>query len=153
MQTSLQKYADGFSRLVITAWVGALWGVGYLAAPVLFSAQPDRMLAGTLAGKMFTLVAFLGIVCAIYLLVHQFMRHGSAAWRQSTFIIIVVMLLLTLAGQFGIQPAIADIKAQVFPNEIAGSPLAGRFGMLHGIASVMYLAQSLLGAILVVKKP
>ncbi|HTN95328.1 MAG TPA: DUF4149 domain-containing protein, partial [Gallionella sp.] len=47
--------------LLTTAWVGGLWAVGYLAVPVLFYAQPDRQLAGMLAGKMFSLVAYLGM--------------------------------------------------------------------------------------------
>ena len=37
--------------------MGGLWAIGYLAAPVLFASLGDKMLAGMLAGKMFTWIA------------------------------------------------------------------------------------------------
>lgn len=147
----MKKFADGLALLAVTAWTGGLWGVGYLSVPVLFRSLPDRMLAGELAGRMFTLVAFLGVACAVYLLAYRLVLSGKAALRQPAFLIVAVMLLLTLAVQCGIQPAMADIKAQVFPADVTRSVLAGRFGLLHGIASLCYLAQSLLGAVLVVR--
>ncbi|MDR2195588.1 MAG: DUF4149 domain-containing protein [Gallionellaceae bacterium] len=148
---AIQKYTDGLGLLAITAWAGGLWGVGYLAVPVLFGSLQDRMLAGAVAGKMFTAVAYVGIVCAVYLLAYRLALYRKAALRQSVFIIVAIMLALTLIGLCGIQPAIAEIKAQVAPGSVADSPLAGRFGMLHGMASMIYLLQSLLAAVLVVR--
>ncbi|HEY0665640.1 MAG TPA: DUF4149 domain-containing protein [Gallionella sp.] len=139
------------ATLLTTAWVGSLWAVGYLAVPVLFQAQPDRQLAGMLAGQMFTLVAYLGIVCAAYLLTRYIVVSGRSALRLTEFWTAAAMLLLTLAIQFGIQPLMADLKAQALPLEVMQSPYADRFRMLHGISSIAYLIQSLLGALLVVR--
>ncbi|MDH4234396.1 MAG: DUF4149 domain-containing protein [Gallionella sp.] len=139
------------AALAITAWVGGLWANGYLVMPVLFYTQPDRQLAGMLAGQMFDLVAYLGMVCGIYLLIYRIGMHGRAAMHQSLFRVIGLMLLLTLGIYFGIQPAMADLKAQALPLDVMHSAFAGRFNMLHGISSVLYLIQSLLGALLVIK--
>jgi len=147
----MRKIADSLSWLVITAWVGSLWGIGYVAVPVLFQAQPDRMLAGMLAGKMFTLVAYLGMICACYLLVHGMNIFGRAAFRQTSFRIVILLLLLTIVMQFGIQPIMTSLKAQTLPADIMQSAFAGQFKMLHGISSLLYLAQSLLGGVLVLK--
>lgn len=145
------KFADGIALLVTTAWVGGLWGIGYLAVPVLFQMLPDRMLAGMLAGKMFTLIAYLGIASACYLLVYLLNSFGKAAFKQTVFRVVVAMLLLTMVGQFGIQPIMTDLKAQALPADIMHSAFADRFKMLHGVSSILYLIQSLLGGILVLK--
>ena len=147
----MKNLSQYLASLLLTAWVGGLWAVGYLAVPVLFSAQPDRQLAGLLAGQMFALVGYLGMVCGTYLLIQRIGVSGRAALRQPLFIAVAVMLLLTLIIQFGIQPVMADLKAQAMPVEVMHSAFADRFKMLHGVSSILYLIQSLLGAFLVVK--
>lgn len=135
----------------MTAWVGGLWAVGYLAVPVLFHAQPDRQLAGILAGQMFTVLGYLGLACGAYLLAWRIAVAGRAALRETAFRLVAAMLLLTLASQFGIQPLMADLKAQALPLEVMQSAWADRFKMWHGVSSIAYLIQSLMGAVLAVK--
>ncbi|MEJ1959654.1 MAG: DUF4149 domain-containing protein [Nitrosomonadales bacterium] len=147
----MKKYANCFAMIVITAWIGGLWGIGYLAAPVLFQTLPDKMLAGLLAGKMFTMVSYLGIASACYLLVYYLTCSGKEMLRQPVFWVVVAMLLLTLVGQFGIQPIMVEIKELAQPADVMHSAYADRFRMLHGISSIAYLIQSLLGLFLVLK--
>ncbi len=147
----MKQWPDRLALIVITMWVGALWAVGYLAAPTLFYALDNRQLAGMLAGKMFTLVAYVGIGAAFYLLIHQLLRFGTAALRQGVFWIVIVMLLLVLAGHFGIQPLLDSLKAQAMPADVMQSIFADRFRTWHGIASIAYLLESLLGIALVLK--
>ena len=139
------------ASLLITAWVGGLWAIGYLAVPVLFFAQPDRQLAGMLAGQMFTLVAYLGLVCGMYLLLHHISLSGRAAFRLGLFWVVAVMFLITLVLQFGIQPVMTDLKLQALPLDVVHSAFADRFKMLHGISSILYLIESLLGVFLIIK--
>jgi hypothetical protein len=54
MLIHMKNISDHLASLSLTAWVGSLWAIGYLAVPILFHAQPDRQLAGMLAGQMFT---------------------------------------------------------------------------------------------------
>jgi hypothetical protein len=147
----MKKFADSMALLAITAWVGGLWSIGFVAVPVLFQTMPDRMLAGLLAGKMFTLVAYIGIVSAGYLLTYHLNASGRTAFKQTVFRVVVVMLLLTMVGQFGIQPIMTDLKAQALPADVMHSVFADRFKMLHGVSSILYLVQSLLGVVLVLK--
>ncbi len=137
--------------LAATAWVGGLWAVGYLAVPILFHAQPDRQLAGMLAGEMFEALGYLGLACGAYLLAWRLAAAGRAAMREPLFIIAAAMLLLTLASQFGIQPLMAELKAQALPLEVSQSEFAGEFRTWHGVSSILYLLQSLLGAALAVR--
>lgn len=141
-------------RLAIVSavlWVGGLWAIGYLAVPVLFQALSDRQLAGMLAGKMFTSMAYVGMVCAAYLLLYQLRGFRRAVFKQMTFWVIVAMLAALLLGQFGIQPLMAELKSQALPLDVMHSAFAGQFRTLHGVASVLYLIQSLLGIVLVIR--
>ena len=150
-KSCMKKITNTLALLAITAWVGSIWGVGYLAVPVLFQTLPDKMMAGMLAGKMFTLVAYVGMVSACYLLIRQLAISGTAALRLTVFRVASLMLLLTLVIQFGLQPAMADLKAQAFPEDIKHSAYAARFDTLHHVASFLYVIQSLLGILLVLQ--
>ncbi len=140
------KSVDG---IVLTLWVGSLWTVGYLAVPILFQAQPDRQLAGMLAGEMFRVQGYIGIACALYLLLRDALRFGKLSLRQPAFLAVALMFAITLAIQFGIQPLMNGLKSQALPMEVMQSPLADSFAMWHGISSILYLIASLLGASLV----
>lgn len=149
----MRRFADGLYQVVITLWVGGLWAIGYIAAPALFANLPgNRMLAGTLAGNMFSLGAYVAMGCAAYLLIYLVVQRGAGVLRAATFWVVVVMLLLTLAGHFGIQPILAQLKAQVFPHNVMQSIVRDRFAAWHGVSSVLYLIQSLLGLVLVLRK-
>jgi hypothetical protein len=148
----MQRLADNIALILVTLWVGALWAIGYVAAPVLFYAlQEDKQMVGMLAGKMFTLVAYIGIASAFYLLIHRLVRFGTPALKQGFFWAVVAMLLLALAGHFGIQPILTELKNQAMPTDVMQSVFADRFGVWHGVASIAYLIESLLGLVLVLR--
>ncbi len=148
----MSRFGDLLAAVMLTAWVGGLWAIGYLAAPVLFWKLPgDTRLAGNLAGTMFSIMSWVGIVSGFYLLIHRLARFGASALRQLFFWTTLCMLLLTLGGYFGIQPVIESLKAQAFPREVMQSAFSVRFARWHGIASIVYLIESLLGLVLVVR--
>ena len=136
--------------IVITLWVGALWMTG-LTAYVLFDNMQDKQLAGSLAGKLFTIVSYIGMVSAFYLLIQRLLDFGTSALKQSYFWAVFVMLLLILAGHFGIQPILAQLKIDALANNITQSVFASRFKTWHGVASVAYLLQCLLGFVVVLR--
>ena len=147
----MNAWPDKLALIVITLWVGALWAIGYLAAPTLFYTLEDKQMAGMLAGKMFELVAYVGIASAFYLLLHRLIRFGTPALKQGFFWSVLIMLLLVLAGHFGIQPMMAELKAEAMPADVMQSVFANRFKTWHGVASIAYLIESLLGLLLVIK--
>ena len=136
--------------IVVTLWVGALWMTG-LTAYVLFDSLQDKQLAGSLAGKLFNIVSYIGLASAFYLLIQRLLDFGTSALKQRYFWAVVLMLLLILASHFGVQPILAHLKASAMPNDVMQSVFADRFKTWHGIASVAYLLQCLLGFVLVLK--
>lgn len=131
-------------RFLVTLWVGSLWAIGYLAVPILFASLEDRMLAGMLAGKMFTAVSFLGLGCGTSLLAMAIMASPNFL-KDKRVLLLGVMLFLVLIGEFVLQPAMAGLKAQ---GLVEGSRAAVTFGVLHGVASLLYLLNSVCGLIL-----
>ena len=147
----MKNIAHHTASLAITAWVGGLWAIGYVAVSVLFRAQPDKQLAGMLSGQMLTVVSYIGIVCGAYLLLYLLAISGKTAVREWVFWLVTAMLAITLLLQFGIYPLMADIKLQAQSPDVMQSALASRFKMWHGISSVLYLLESLFGVPLIIK--
>lgn len=142
--------AHRFALILITLWVGALWMTG-ITAYTLFDIMLDKQLAGSLAGMLFTIVSYIGMASAFYLLIQRLLDFGTGALKQSFFWAVLVMLLFVLAGHFGIQPLIMQLKADALANNITQSVFASRFKTWHGVASIAYLAECLLGFVLVLK--
>ncbi len=113
-----------------------------MVAPALFAHLEDRALAGSLAGILFEIIAYTGLVCgALLLLFNQLRCTGKRLnWRA---VVLLVMVVSIVAGQFLVAPMIAELRVQ----GLVGS---SEFGQLHGAASVLYLLNSLLGLALVV---
>lgn len=138
------KLFPAAERILLTLWVGALWTTGFMVAPVLFAELDDRALAGSLAGSLFTLTGYLGLVCGGLLLLSNGLRYRGINWRA---IVIAGMLVLVLIGQFVVTPMVAELRVQ-------GLTDTPRFGQLHGVASVLFLMTSVLGLLLVaVRQP
>jgi hypothetical protein len=136
-------------RVLLTLWVGGLWVVGYLVVPSLFASLDDRRLAGELAGNIFHLMNMVGIACAMGLLFSLAMRLKQQAlgyWRSWVY---ALMLLLILVAALVIQPQMQELKQT---GLVPGSDAASQFGRLHGVSSVLYLINSLLGLFVVSAK-
>jgi hypothetical protein len=146
----MNKLPQYFSAIATTAWVGSLWAVGYLAVPILFHAQPDKQLAGLVAGQMFNALGYVGLFAGAYLLLFRLSVSGKRALREPMFIVVTAMLIISLTIQFGIQPWLAHLKSQVQPLDVMQSSNAGHFKLWHGISSILYLIESLLGACLLI---
>lgn len=144
------KVTDRLAAIAIAFWVGGLWAMG-AAAWILFGTLGDKQLAGMLAGKFFTFIAYVGMACGSYLLIFRLSRLGAAAMKQAFFWAALGMLLLTLAGHFGIQPILESLKAQAMPKAVMESIFRDRFQAWHGVSSIMYLLEGLLGFVLVLK--
>jgi len=136
--------------LLLTLWVGALWMTA-ITASVLFQTIADRQLAGLVAGKLFTIVSYIGLVSGVWLLIQRLANDGFSAFRQGLFWVVFMMWVLVLVGEFGIQPLLAQLKASALPNDVMQSVFASRFKTWHGVASIAYLVECLLGVWLVIK--
>lgn len=131
-------------RILLTLWVGGMWAVGYIVAPTLFN-MLEKTVAGNVAGQLFTIMSYVGLVCGTLLIIGTMNRFGAQVTQHWVFWALVVMVVLVLIGQFVLQPMMAELKATGITDLNRSE-----FGKLHGIASVLFLINSLLGLALVV---
>lgn len=120
---------------------------GYVVTPVLFQVVEDRQLAGMIAGHLFTANSYIGIACGSLLLVGSLIKGAGNRLKDSRVWILLVMLAVILIGQFVFQPIMAELKTSGLSE---GSKEATEFSRLHGIASSLFLINSILGLVLVV---
>lgn len=132
-------------RLLLTLWVGSLWAIGYIAVPLAFIHFDDNVVAGVFAGRLFTLVNYLGLACGSALVV-RFALLGQSVTTLWRFWVTLAMLLLVVFLHFYLQAEMADIKALDWRED---SALSGRFDFLHHLSTGVYMVLSVLGLALV----
>ncbi len=146
---TMNRFWDGLASILLVIWVGSLLTLGAIAAPVLFSAVEDKQLAGMLAGKMFAVGAWIGLTSGVFLLIYILTSDGAQALKSVFFWLVLIMLLLTIAGHFGVQPILQNLKNQALPLAVMQSVFADRFSQWHGISRILWIIQSVLGVVLV----
>ncbi|GHT93371.1 hypothetical protein AGMMS49545_12550 [Betaproteobacteria bacterium] len=144
MRRFLHLLADALFQFVLTAWVGMIWTIGYLVAPTLFYTLDDRVLAGEIAGHLFTVSGWTGLMLGGYLLIILLLQRGIKSLRALAFWLTALLLILTAVSLFGIQPFMQHLKDAAAPLDVMQSALRDRFISWHGISSALYLLQSLL---------
>ncbi|MDH5181411.1 MAG: DUF4149 domain-containing protein [Gammaproteobacteria bacterium] len=130
-------------RILLTVWIGGMWIIGYVVAPVLFNLL-ERKQAGEVAGQLFTIMSFIGLVCGILLLAGVLYQQGVRHWQQWRIYTLLGMLIIICIGQFVLQPMMAELKSAGLTGDAAR-----QFGQLHGISSILFLLNSLAGLALV----
>ena len=128
--------------IAATFWIGGLWIVGLVVAPVLFRSL-DTAVAGMVAGNIFAVQAWVGLVCGVILLIDAIWRDGVSGVRAVSFWLVVGMLVCTVVNHFAVTPIIVDLKQGM--NHAAQGMFGGGFATWHAISSLIYLLQSLLG--------
>ena len=132
-------------RILLTLWVGGMWTVGYVVAPTLFNVLDDRVLAGTIAGHLFTVMSYVGLASGGLLLLSLAITSGNQLFRQWRGPVLVGMLLIICIGQFVLQPHMAALRDAGLSGANASS-----FARLHGVSQVLFLIASLGGLALVI---
>jgi hypothetical protein len=140
------------ARLLVAAlWAGSLWTIGYVVAPTLFLRLHDNVLAGTIVGFLLRSEAWLSIACALVLLALVKAASLAPAHKRSLGLLIGGMLACALVIYLGVQPAMASLKEAAGAAGLQGTPQARQFAILHGVSQLVYLVESLLAGVLLVK--
>lgn len=109
-------------RVLLVLWAGSLWSAAIWVAPTLFRAQPDRALAGLLAGRLFTIEAYVGLATAALALLLPV--RAKFLWGYVAAALLAIM-------QWVLRPAMAVAHAR-------GAAWGLTFGAWHGVAALLY---------------
>ena len=138
----MQKLFSVLERILLTLWIGGLWVIGFVVAPTLFLTLPDTATAGTVAGSLFSSISRIGLLCGSALLLLAWLQRACGE-RRRELLVIALMFVLIVAGEFLLAPMIGELRT-------AGQTGSERFGQLHGLATLLYGVNCLLGLVLVV---
>jgi hypothetical protein len=114
--------------VLLVLWAGSLWSLALWVAPTLFSAQPDRHLAGLLAARLFAIETYLGLAVAVL----GFALPGRGQLRG-----IYLAVALLAINEWIIKRLMERAHAQ-------GAAIGLSFGAWHGVAALVYLIGCLL---------
>jgi Domain of unknown function (DUF4149) len=120
--------------LSLVAWVGGI--VFFISmTPILFAVLPSRHMAGSVVSPALTRLHWIGIISGVLFLISSwayssitvgYVRMGSAA-----NVVVVLMLVLTCASQFGLSPRLARIRAENEVMDSAPAEVRARFDAFH----------------------
>ena len=137
--------------LVAALWAGALWMLGYVAAPAVFSIASGA-LAGDVVGAFLHRLAWISFVCAALMLVLvKLSPELEGGRRRFLNLLVLAMLACALVMYVGLQPAMAAMREAAGPEGIRASPMWTKFAIMHGVSQLFHLIESILAAVLVVK--
>lgn len=127
-------------------WVGGIIFLSFIEAPGVFSILSNREQAGSIVGYSLTRLHTIGMIAAVIYLVAGLALAKSARWLISpAAILVVLMLALTLASEYGVRPRMAALRTQMDSVESTAPENSARakFDRLHR-ASVQLEATTLL---------
>jgi hypothetical protein len=100
----------------------------------IFSVMPTKDLAGVVVGYSLARLHFLGIVAGcVYLIATAVSEKSVAALARPSALLVFVMILCTMASQYGVIARMDGLRAQMGSVEAAAadSPLRTAFDRLH----------------------
>jgi hypothetical protein len=112
-----------------------------IAAPVAFAVLADRHAAGAVTGTLFEIETWLGAGCAL-LLFAAALVHKPLAVRLAPSWLIAATAAAPLLSELVLSPMMAAARAA---NDMS------RFGLLHGVAAVLFVAAALGALVLVLR--
>jgi hypothetical protein len=140
--------------VIASLWIGSQLTVGYLVAPLLFSTlEPGA--AGNVAARLFRFETLFGCACAVILVMtaRRLETQGTPAWRKVRWLVNWMLVCVAVIGVLQAFMEPMRVAALLQGTDVGHSADAARFGIMHGVSSLIYLVESLLGLVLLWRWP
>ncbi|MHB1565432.1 MAG: DUF4149 domain-containing protein [Acidiferrobacter sp.] len=128
------------TRILAALWIGGLWVLGFVVAPLLFARLPLAT-AGAIAGGLFAL--WQGVGLFVGAVVFLAVRRMPRPWP----LVAATVWGLDAVFELGLLPVMGFVRAT--PHFGPGSALWGTFLALHTVAVALYFIEGVLGLALV----
>lgn len=120
-------------RFIFAAlWLGGLFAVGLIGAPTAFAVVPEKMLAATVASRMFYWMTIVAVVLGAVLALLE-RRHAEPLSAATPFFLVLGGVLFAVLGEFAVVPHLIQAAVNHAPSA----------GLWHAAASLVYLLQAL----------
>lgn len=127
-------------RLIAALWFGSAFFLIAVAAPAAFQAAPNPTAAADVVGAMLTRWHYLSLLAPIVLL--------ALEWRRARSLVLGLLLaaIVMAAAQALTDVRIRAIRASSYTaiSDLPRTdPVRRKFGMLHGVSSMLLLLQGI----------
>ncbi|NNM62130.1 MAG: DUF4149 domain-containing protein [Steroidobacteraceae bacterium] len=122
-----------FFRILLVLTIGSMWSLAAWVAPTLFFTQPNRHLAGMLAGRLFRVESWLCAAVALLAL---------ALPGRTRFLWLYLAAALLAVNEWLLRPRMQQALLHGVSSGLS-------FGAWHGLAAVLYAAACAAGLLLV----
>jgi Domain of unknown function (DUF4149) len=138
-------------RLLLVAFLGAIALFATTVTPALFAVAPPSV-AARVVGRVLPVLDAVGLALGLAAVVLGATgRSGRAA-----MVLGGVLAVLAAASLFVVTPEIASIRratGDTLSHLSPADPARGRFGMLHGLSTVLFGLQAVMAVALVALRP
>jgi len=146
----MESFLNKLSFIFTSIWVGGLWAM-LMVTYVIFNIMPSSYIAGMIVSDIFSYINIFGIITLVLILGYGFHVESIRFLKKMQAWLAFFLLLVVCISFFGINPILEALKVEAFPKEVMESVFADRFSAWHGIASVAYLIECILGLFLLLK--
>lgn len=136
---------------ILALWAGSLVTIGYVVAPALFANLSDAQVAGMIAGTLFHVEGSISLIAGVALLVlaNLLIKRGLDRYRRVRWYLLA-MIVASAVIAFVLQPIMGELREDALTQ---GAPVmlsvhAHTFKQLHGLSSILYLTQTLIGLLM-----
>lgn len=136
---------------ILALWAGSLVTIGYVVAPALFANLSDAQVAGMIAGTLFRVEGSISLIAGVALLVlaNLLIKRGLDRYRRVRWYLLA-MIVASAVIAFVLQPIMGELREDALTQ---GAPVmlsvhAHTFKQLHGLSSILYLTQTLIGLLM-----
>ena len=134
----MRAFARFLMIAALVVWLGGIVFFSFVVAPTAFSVLPARESAGLMVGRSLGALHRIGLVSGVVFFAATFLTQLKRA--KALRGLVFVMLLCTVASQFGVTPQMQRIRENVGGSIQALPPQdAGRaaFDRLHRLSLVL----------------
>ena len=146
----MNPFLNKLSFIFTSIWIGGLWAM-LMVTYVIFNIIPSSYIAGVIVSNLFTYINIFGMATLVLALIYGFHIESIRFFKKIQAWLALFILVIVCISFFGINPILEALKVEAFPKEVMESVFADRFSAWHGIASIAYLIQCILGIFLLLK--
>jgi hypothetical protein len=143
--TGLFRFLQIFS---LGTWLGGIIFLSFVLAPAAFGLLSSRDQAGILVGFSLGRLHVIGMIAGlVYLLATIVLAKSASALARPAAVIVVLMVLLTAASNWGVSPRLRALRQQMVSVDATPpeNPLRMQFDRLHQLSVRLEGAVLLLG--------
>jgi hypothetical protein len=139
------------SKLAMTFWVGGTLTVGIVVVPLLFKSV-DEITAATLAGQIFNINAYIGIVSLFLAIIDQGLANRFTLFKLRKFWYLITMMGILVINYFAIFPIIVRLRTTLLDMANHVIIHSSSFSFWHSLSAILFVITCILGVLYILER-